>query len=137
MEAKRCTVCKEEKPISEFAIKDRAKDKYSSECKKCHGIYRRKHYQANRAREIERTNARRKEIVAWVEELKSKLSCISCGESHPGCIDFHHRDPEEKEMDISLAAQHGWSQERILKEIEKCDVLCSNCHRKLHWIERQ
>jgi hypothetical protein len=58
---------------------------------------------------------------------------LRCGESHPATLDFHHRDPNEKDFLLSSAARNGWGKERILREIEKCDVICSNCHRKEHW----
>jgi len=50
-------------------------------------------------------------------------------------LDFHHRDPSTKVMDIAEAQRHGWSIGRIQVEIEKCDIICANCHRKLHWEE--
>jgi hypothetical protein len=74
---------------------------------------------------------RRNERVAWLRDYKSGLSCILCGFSHPDALDFHHRDPAQKEMEVSKTTR-GWSIERIKKEIDKCDVLCANCHRILH-----
>ena len=60
-----------------------------------------------------------------------------CDESHPACLDFHHRDPREKVMILSkVTNQRGWSIERILAEIAKCEVICANCHRKEHWSEQ-
>jgi hypothetical protein len=52
-------------------------------------------------------------------------------------LQFHHRNPREKDFTISNACSWGWSIERILKEMEKCDVLCANCHAKRHWRMRQ
>ena len=96
--------------------------------------YRRQYYYRNRNREIERITRRAAEIVTWfVKEVRNNLICKQCGENHPGCLDFHHRDPSEKELDICQMVQSGWSKRTILKEIEKCDVLCANCHRKLHF----
>ena len=65
----------------------------------------------------------------WLDEYKATLSC-KCGESHPACLEFHHRDPSTKLFRISQAKHE--SRERILIEMAKCDVICSNCHRKLH-----
>lgn len=70
----------------------------------------------------------------WWNEYKSHLKCIKCGENHPACLEFHHRNPEEKEMNISHYSRGGWlSRRKLLEEVEKCDVLCANCHRKEHY----
>jgi len=64
-------------------------------------------------------------------EIKSKLKCNRCGENHSACLEFHHKDPSTKEALVSDMAAKS-STKRILKEIEKCEVLCANCHRKEH-----
>ena len=69
----------------------------------------------------------------WFDEYKSQLRCERCLETHPACLEFHHREPKKKEIVVSKALDWGWSIERILTEIAKCDVVCANCHRKLHW----
>lgn len=69
---------------------------------------------------------------AWYEKFKKTLKCSRCPENHPACLDFHHRDPKAKEVTIASTLGNGWSIARILKEIAKCDLLCANCHRKLH-----
>jgi hypothetical protein len=61
-----------------------------------------------------------------------KISCIKCNENYPAALDFHHRDKTEKEICVSDIVNFGWGEERIKKEIAKCDVLCANCHRKEH-----
>jgi hypothetical protein len=70
----------------------------------------------------------------WMNEIKSTLKCEKCGENHIATLDFHHINPNEKEFQI---AQSYFSKEKILEEMKKCIVLCSNCHRKLHWEEKQ
>jgi hypothetical protein len=64
-----------------------------------------------------------------------KTACIRCGETHPACLDFHHRDPGVKEGTISRLVSKNVKLDRVQAEIEKCDVLCANCHRKFHWVE--
>jgi hypothetical protein len=80
---------------------------------------------------------RRRELAAWFVDLKSQLVCARCGEDHPACIVFHHRDPREKEITISEAMRRGWGRARILTELAKCEVLCANCHTKHHAAERR
>ena len=77
------------------------------------------------------TKASHKRKLEWLREIKSSLSCKSCGESRAWCLDFHHRNPAEKEYKFSQLRY--WSRARILEEIDKCDVLCANCHRDYHY----
>ncbi len=93
----------------------------------------RKHYQENKDKFRARVYKRRQENRQFILETQSKTGCVVCGEKHVACLDFHHRNPEEKVVEISIATD-DWSLDRLKKEIEKCDVLCSNCHRKEHWI---
>jgi hypothetical protein len=94
---------------------------------------RRRWYERNAEKAKKKTVDRKHELRAWLSSVKSDLKCSGCPETHIACLDFHHENPEEKDLCVSTAIQNGWSKERIMKEIEKCIVLCSNCHRKLHW----
>lgn len=72
-----------------------------------------------------------------IARIKSDLSCASCGFDNPDALDFHHNDPTEKELPISRMVSCNYTIEAILLEIEKCTVLCANCHRILHAQERR
>lgn len=97
--------------------------------------YQQKWYKRNRNYRIKQIRKRRSELAEWFRGLKTTLKCESCPETHPATLDFHHRDPKEKDLDVTRTIRDGWAKERILKEIAKCKVLCSNCHRKLHYSE--
>ena len=99
--------------------------------------YRREWYKRNKEHAKEKVANRRRELAAWMVEYKRDLKCSRCDEDHVGTLDFHHIDPEQKDMEVSGAIHNGWSVKRILEEISKCIVLCSNCHRKLHFNETQ
>jgi hypothetical protein len=94
--------------------------------------YQRDFYYRNRAKVIEENRQRQLEIKDWYIDYKSELACIKCGENEPCCLAFHHRESSEKDIEISRAVNQGWSIKRILEEIDKCDVVCHNCHSKLH-----
>ena len=94
-----------------------------------------RHYRENKEKYANKQYLRRLEKAKWFFEYKSTLQC-ACGENHPACIGFHHRNPLEKEGDVSAFVHAGYSKETILKEIAKCDVMCANCHMKKHWQER-
>src|SRR5207302_8020017 len=91
-----------------------------------------KSYAKNAARKMAWQKRRRDETRRWFRALKTALHCARCGETAPECLQFHHRDPKAKDIDLTTAIFNGWSRERIVKEIEKCDVLCANCHLKHH-----
>lgn len=79
------------------------------------------------ARNVKRLRAKRAKIVA---EYKGK-PCLDCGKLYPSYVmDFDHRPGEKKLGDICRLLQQGWSWERMKTEMDKCDVVCSNCHRE-------
>lgn len=58
--------------------------------------------------------------------------CFICGyKKHHNALEFHHQDSEEKDFNLALGGYcRSW--ERVLKELEKCIMVCSNCHREIH-----
>lgn len=48
------------------------------------------------------------------------------------CLQFHHTDPTEKEIEIGNLGSMGWGLARMQKEIDKCVIVCANCHFKIH-----
>ena len=59
--------------------------------------------------------------------------CVECGEDCPVCLDFHHIDPAEKEFVVCAKISKGWLWDRLQPELDKCVLLCRNCHAVLHW----
>lgn len=58
--------------------------------------------------------------------------CSICGYNKcRDALEFHHKNPEEKDFGISSSVKIGW--DKIKKEVDKCTLLCSNCHRELHY----
>jgi len=79
--------------------------------------------------------ARKRRRIALNERInaaKASLGCICCSENDPVCLEFHHPDPAEKDFAIGSTKRIGYSWKKILAEIAKCVVVCSNCHKKLH-----
>lgn len=129
---KTCPNCSLEKELSEY---NRKGGGYQSLCKCCNREYQRKHYLANKGKYRADNDRRRAETGEWYKTFKSTLSCTQCGESHRACIEFHHTD-NDKEDSVARIANTATSPRAILREVAKCMVLCSNCHRKLHYAER-
>lgn len=103
-----------------------------------HREYMRNRYQNDpefRARQLAATAETNRRNRQRFQEFKATLKCERCGESDPAALDFHHLDPSEKDHELSNAMNKwGWS--RVMREIEKCIVLCANCHRKEHARQR-
>jgi hypothetical protein len=59
--------------------------------------------------------------------------CQDCGYNEcPDALHFHHLDPSTKEFSISSGNTKSW--EKIVRELEKCILICANCHAKRHYI---
>jgi hypothetical protein len=101
-----------------------------------HTEYMREWREQNRTKSQEHARRQRAKKDGWFRSLKASLKCERCGENHPACLEFHHRDQAKKDCEVSKMVRTS-SIERILEEIAKCDVLCSNCHRKLHAAARE
>jgi hypothetical protein len=97
----------------------------------------RRWYAKNAAKKIAWQQRRRRELRAWWKAFKATKRCERCGENAPECLQFHHRDESEKDLDLSTAIVDGWTHDRLLAEAAKCEVLCANCHLKHHWSHRK
>ncbi len=113
-------------------LKDqKARSSYNSE-------YNKKWYAKNKKKKKEQAKKSRKRAVRrnrkYVEKDKLAKPC-PCGECEPCCLSYHHYNGN-KEGNISDMVNRGYSLTRIQKEIDKCKVLCLNCHAKLHKEEK-
>jgi len=125
-QGKRCSTCKEWKPLTEFNKRSTAPDGHQWSCRRCNKAY---HYK-NHARHMEQIRARaRRQRVANQRRLLEYLlehPCVDCGETNPMVLEFDHL--RDKTNNVSrLVLGYPWA--RILEEIEKCEVVCANCHR--------
>ncbi len=86
----------------------------------------RKYGEKHRAQQAERRN----DNMSLIRECKLQHPCVLCGEDTPEVLDFHHLDPTQKDFTIGTATNYSWS--KLKSEIEKCVVVCKNCHTKIH-----
>jgi hypothetical protein len=106
-----CVRCNQKLPFRDFFRKNDTQ--YHSYCKKCLVNY-----------QNERWRRRKTEAIAY-----KGGKCIACG--YARCIaalEFHHRDRNTKELSGNQLKSMSW--EKIKAEIDKCDLLCANCHRE-------
>lgn len=126
---KTCRICNIEKPLSEFNPNKECKLGRVGTCKLCSNERVRKWLKTRREERrftINTRNKDRKQLV--VNSFGNK--CSVCGESFPLCVyDFHHI----KGKDVNPSKALTWSEERMWKELQKCIMVCANCHRVLHF----
>lgn len=127
---KECRACGVAKPLDEFYRHATGRDGHRNECKPCRRAKSQRYRRDNYAKVRADTERRRAEIRAFMVEAKSK-PCADCGQSYPHYVmDFHHE--RDKEFLVSRFASTGYPLARIQAEIEKCALLCANCHRLRH-----
>lgn len=125
-----CTKCKKEKSLSEFYVCKR--DGVMAQCKDCQKVRSAKYHKENKKLACAATKRYKDRNKKFYKEYKKGLKCQICGENHSACLIFHHRNPNEKEFMIANSVTR-MSIKCLMKEVAKCDVLCANCHKKLHY----
>ena len=96
----------------------------------------REYYKVNPAPTIARSKINKKKNRLAFAAFKATLACTKCGENHPATLDFHHHTPHPDNIKISELVRADRIRFAIEEIMNKCIVLCSNCHRKHHYEER-
>jgi hypothetical protein len=96
----------------------------------------RRHYAKHTERVKAANNIYKKSARQKWAEYKATLSCVECGENHPATLDFHHFIRSKDNVKVYRLTANG-AYKKALEEIKKCVVLCSNCHRKHHYLEKR
>src|SRR5947199_9989120 len=86
--------------------------------------YQNEWYHKHKQAVLERRRQRQIKIRDWYRDYKSTLYCADCGESHPACLQFHHKDRADKKFALGDMANRASSIKVLMKEISKCEVLC-------------
>lgn len=82
-----------------------------------------------REKNRERLRVKRRQDTEWVWQFKRK-PCMDCGIQYdPWVMDFDHRPNETKSFQIGAYSYSSLTKAKLLQEINKCDVVCANCHR--------
>lgn len=92
--------------------------------------YTKKWREQNPEKYRELKQAQRDRGAEILTALKKDKPCTDCGGYFPEyCMDFDHLDPTTKVRGVSALARGGFSLKKILAEVDKCELVCSNCHR--------
>jgi 5-methylcytosine-specific restriction endonuclease McrA len=129
---KLCRLCEVEKEETEFYTKGRWRD---TKCKDCEKNKKKTAYQI--LSEEQKDAVRKKKNAAKELNVERNIKfiidyykthrCVSCNESNPLVLEFDHL--RDKKYAISDLIAGGLSIQILKEEIEKCQVLCANCHR--------
>jgi hypothetical protein len=79
------------------------------------------------------TPTKRERLRAWAPEYQREQGCRRCDEADPSCLEFHHAGSGEKTKGVGAIISDSVPERAVHAEVEKCDVLCANCHRKEHY----
>lgn len=127
-----CSKCGKRKTVTRFSFKIRGKRQAS--CKSCQAVYAKKHYALNK--KSYKTAAKRSHVAIrernrrWIHAQKVGRACMDCEREYPAiCMDFDHRAGTDKVATVSQLVLSFAPLATMKKEIEKCDLICSNCHR--------
>lgn len=119
VEHKQCSRCN--------LFKDAINDFYCTKSK-----YNNKSYPGSHCKQCltDRSRDNGRDMKAKAVEYKGGL-CIDCMIAYPDVVyDFHHKNPKQKDFAISAFQGIDWQKLKI--ELDKCDLLCANCHRIRH-----
>jgi hypothetical protein len=131
--------CLKEKSEEEFNWRYKALGIRHPTCRECQKPFRRQWYESSaKERHLENVHARkrrvREEAREFVYQYLLTHPCEECGEGDPQVLEFHHLEGKDKAVSELVAA--GYSIATIQEEINKCSVLCANCHRRITMNER-
>lgn len=131
-----CTKCKKEKGLSEFGKDRKRSDGIACHCKECKRIEGRERYAKNPEPIRRRTKACRSRIRddlrSYSDVVKQKYGCAFCAEKELCVLEYHHK--KERQYVGGRPVTHMALRGRgaMIKEMNKCVVLCANCHKKVH-----
>lgn len=115
----KCSKCGATEPEEGFAN--------NGYCKPCNRAYGKENYQKNKGRYKAQAKKRDRQLDELIVERKS-APCADCGQKYPPYVmDFDHLG--DKDFNISYMRRHRMAFSKIVAEMDKCEVVCANCHR--------
>ena len=136
---KKCNHCHKVKDEEEYNWRYKALGIRHPTCRDCQHQHNKKYFEGDaKERHLQQVQERKHEArnVAreYVWDYLTRHPCTQCGEADPVVLEFHHIG--EKYMAVSQMVGGGYPVETIQAEIDRCVVLCGNCHKKLTMKDR-
>lgn len=127
-----CTKCKKKRSLDEFNFRIKKIGLRQWQCIDCTRVLIRGHYNKNReyylAKAKKRNAEKRLEVHSFIRNYLSRHPCVDCGESDIVVLEFDHK--RDKSTEVANLTRGRNPLFVVKEEIEKCDVRCSNCHRR-------
>lgn len=122
---KKCTRCSLDKLEEEFGWKIKNKRR-NSWCKECNRAYQKEHYKNNSHTYIKKAKVwKEKERILFYNWLATQ-KCVDCGISDIRVLECDHLG----DKDFNIGSKIGTISLTVLMlEVEKCDIVCANCHK--------
>ena len=117
-----CRTCQRLKEKEEFYVISNSGGNTFKDCKPC---------------VAKNTAEQKRKIYEWVDNYKSSIGCENCGIKDKRCLQLHHRDSSTKKKSVATLIGKGYIFKTVKAEIEKCEVMCANCHSIHHYDERR
>jgi len=126
-----CKSCNQEKSLTEFRPNKSKKDGLQGYCELCDKEYQKKWYSKNKEKVKIKSSISNKSIRlinrTFIFDYLMKNPCVVCGETDPVVLEFDHL--KNKKIEVAKLINNS-SIKKITEEINKCQVLCSNCHKR-------
>lgn len=128
MQFKTCSKCQTSKPTADFSKRSAAKDGLQAWCKQCQKETDALRWENRSAGHNEKRRERRKRNMAYIKNYLASHPCVDCGEDDVIVLDLDHVSGVKR---IEVSCMGGHSLSTIQEEIDKCEVRCANCHRRI------
>lgn len=133
MPTKVCSKCELELGIECFTKNKARPDGLNGYCRSCHNKYTASHYRNNKEYYVKKA-LKNTSVTKEFVRSKKDVPCTDCKQSYPWYVmDFDHLQDKK----FTIGASFGVSRKSLLEEIDKCEVVCSNCHRERTYQRQQ
>lgn len=125
-----CWLLTERIPLNVNQVKIRCISNMGPTSKAARKAINARYYQKNKEDRYKRNKKAREKSIEFLISVKKNAICCDCHRSyHPEVMEFDHVRGEKRECVSVMVYRQGFSISEIKKEIEKCDIVCANCHR--------
>lgn len=132
-----CSKCAKRLQLQDFVVNKSCIEGHTQICKTCNNTAQNTRAKNNPNTSINRLKASNKAKAITRSKLlayhDNELICVDCNYTStiPDVFDYHHINPDEKLYEISSILDYKW--ETVKNEVDKCVLLCANCHRIRHY----